>query len=226
MSAPGRRTALFTAAALAAVTLTGCAAGTTYHLRGRAELVNALAARLDHHDATSYTATYRLGDGSTATVTVNGEPKRIAYTFTTGRYVRTGTTIVRCTPTVCTLDDRPTTQAKTVPDVDAIDAASAHRFIPAEQVLTLLMRAAEDPSTRLARSTGALAGQSVTCVDVPGSFRSCITGTGALASFTGTVGGHRVDASLVDYQPEALGHPFGPSRTARIDDRRTAPTAD
>lgn len=224
MSAPARRTALFTVTALATLLLSGC--GNAYHLRGRAELVNHLAARLDHHDATSYTATYRLGDDTTATVTVNGVPKRIAYTFTTGRYVRTGTSIVRCTPTVCTLTDRPVTQAKTVPDVAAIDAASAHRFVPAEQVLSLVMRAAEDHTTRLGHSSGALAGQAVTCVDVAGSFRACLTDTGALASFAGSVGGHRVDVTLVDYQPTALGHPFGPSRTARVDDRRTGPAAD
>ncbi len=225
-----RGAALFAAAGLTAAGLTGCSVDSTYHLRGRAEVVDHLTQRLARNElVTPYTATYQIGGDASATVTYAVHPRRVAYVFGSGRYVHTNRLAMFCTvagkSTDCTVHSTPVTASRPQPDLARIRAASAQRFVPSEAVISLLTRASEDAGSQIQWADRRIAGQQVSCVNVRGGhatdpFDACLTGSGALASFTGRLDGHQFDVTLTDYQRHAVGRPYGIPAGARVDDQR------
>ncbi len=239
MSAPRRRSpvsplsrgaALFAAAGLIAAGLAGCSVDSTYHLRGRAEMVNHLTQRLARNElVTPYTATYQIGTDATATVTYAVHPRRVAYVFGSGRYVHTNTLAMFCTvtgkTTDCTVHSTPVTASRPQPELARIRAASGQRFVSSEEVISLLTRASEDAGSHIEWADRQIAGQRVSCVNVHGGhatapFDACLTASGALASFTGRLAGHQFDVTLTDYQDHAVHRPYGIPPGARVDDQR------
>ncbi|MGA8117935.1 MAG: hypothetical protein WCA46_30235 [Actinocatenispora sp.] len=206
--------------------VTGCA-DTTYQLTGRASVINQLTADMDHNElVTPYTATYRLGDGSTASVTYAVHPRRVAYVFDSGRWARTNVAVMTCTRSggtnFCSVRSVPPTPARPQPDLAGIRTASDNRFVPVEQVVSLLTSAAEDRTSSAHRSERRIAGRRATCVRVGAGhrtepFAACFTAVGALASFTGRVDGHDFDVTMTGYEPHSVGRPFDPPRRAHVD---------
>ncbi|BCJ26083.1 hypothetical protein Asera_01910 [Actinocatenispora sera] len=215
----------------AALLLTGCSATGAYHFRGRSVVVNDLAAQLDHGQARSYTAHYRLADAGRAVLVQQGSPHRLSYTFFTGsdfsgRYVRLVTRTVRCTATSCTVADRAPTDRIRPPDAGALAAASGDRFVTTEQILGLVRTAAEQRASTIEVDRRTVGGQPVRCLRVTGikaPFTACLTHSGAPALFRGTVDGRPIDLALTSYQAGVVGHPFGPRQDLPVVDHRASP---
>ncbi|WP_203959967.1 hypothetical protein [Actinocatenispora thailandica] len=207
--------------------LAGCSADPLGHLDSRATLVNDLAAQLDHGQTRSYSADYRLSDGSRATLAQQGDPHRIAYIFSSGRYVRLVLSVLRCGDTSCTLSTRPPNNYQQPPDADAVGTASDHRFLTAQQMLGLIQAAGETPGSTIAGTTRTIAGQRSRCVRVRSggdAFTACLTLSGAPASFRGVAGGHRYEFSLTGWRDQVVGRPFSVPHGVRVVDERTSPT--
>jgi hypothetical protein len=215
-----------------AVLLAGCSTNGMYHFRGRARLVNDLAAQLDHGRARWYTAQYRLADAGRAVLVQQGRPHRVSYTFFSGsdfsgRYARLGTRVVRCTATSCTVTDRPPADRAQPPDAGAVAAASGGRFVTTEQLLRLVQAAAEQRESTIEVDRRTIGGQRVRCLRITGTkepFTACLTHSGAPALFRGTVDGRHVDLTLTDYRPGLGGHPFAPQPNLPVVDRLASPT--
>jgi hypothetical protein len=67
-----------------------------------------------------------------------------------------------------------------------------------------------------------VAGRHATCLDLrnvakaeTGAFRTCVTSDGVVGSFTGTLGGTRIDVALTDYTDSAPADAFTPPHSSR-----------
>jgi hypothetical protein len=207
----------------------GCSPSSVSALPSKATVINELAARLDHGDSNQYQATYRLGGGWRATVSQATGPIRHAWSFSSGSasssFVTTWSATSTCTgtPVTCTLTAPPVLNDQ--PDIDAIFRTSGQRFVSAQQLMSLLTNASLHGATVRGRST-TVAGSSAYCATASGGgtpgFTGCLTSGGALASFAGTVDGHRVDAELTSISPgQPAADAFGMPPGATIVDRRS-----
>jgi|GEM_PF-5313188 len=201
---------------LAALLLAGCSTGSLDRFGTRSAAVNGLAAQLDHGQDDSYTADYRLSDGSRAVFAQQGDPHRIGYDFDSGRYIRTVLWVIRCTATTCTRGHRPADDYQQPPDEAAVRAASAYRFVTAQRIIGLVRAAAERPGSSVHVDRRTIAGQPARCVRT-GGFTGCLTDAGVPALFRGTVDGYRIEETLIRYRPRVVGHPFGPMPGVRLD---------
>jgi hypothetical protein len=193
---------------LAGLGAAGCSPSSVSALPSKATVTNELAARLDHGDANQYQASYRLAGGWTATVSQATGPIRHAWSFASAgaasSYTTTWSAATTCTgtPATCTLTAPPVLNDQ--PDIAAIFQASGYRFVSSEQLMSLLTNASMHRATVRGHST-TVAGVAAYCATASGGstpgFTGCLTAGGALASFTGTVGGHRVDAVLTGVTP-------------------------
>lgn len=193
---------------LAGFAATGCSPSSVSALPSKATVINELAARLDHGDGNQYQAGYRLDGGWTATVSQATGPIRHAWSFSSGRasssYLTTWSATSTCTgtPVTCTLTAPPVLNDQ--PDFAAIFRTSGQRFVPPEQLMSLLTNASLHGATVRGHTT-TVAGKSAYCGSATGGgtpgFTGCLTSGGALASFTGTVDGHRVDVQLTSVTP-------------------------
>jgi hypothetical protein len=225
------RLALLTAVAVTvAAGLSGCLAVTSAQPgTGRAQLVRDLADRLTRSGGVPYTATYRLGQGSSATIVQAADPSRLAYTYPGGKLVLTPQQAADCRgqggAVSCTLTPPPSPTT----DLGAAltSELAAHGFVPPPMAIDLLTAAALDPDAVVTTHDTTIAGENATCVDingqqstVAGQFEVCVTTDGLLGSFSGLVSGLQVDLSLDRYEqtvaPDAFDLPAG----AHIVDQR------
>jgi len=214
-----RVAALLVLATLGPATLTGCS-GIADPGRGsdHARLVSELASRMAAASTLTYTATYRMPGDTLATIAQSADPPRVAYTYPGGKLVLT-----QAQTWDCRTGARGTTAcAMNPPPSPALDPATAllleiaGRGLAAPTMVSDLLVAAElDPDTVVTQHDTTIAGENATCVDVSGvnnapasSFTACVITAGLLGSFTGAIGGSRVDVTLDRYQESVLPDAF------------------
>ncbi|MET0417777.1 MAG: hypothetical protein ABW022_17355 [Actinoplanes sp.] len=170
----------------------------------RGDLVSAMAAQLSAGSALSYTATYQLTGGDTATITQAQRPTRTAYAVRGGRLIVTAQATTRCEGSKCT---------KATPEPTA--AAALPGLVTPQAVLAMLNTAALDPEVQAEQHDTTIAGRHATCLslrNVAGTpspdFSVCVTNEGALGSFTANINGELIDLALTDYSDQVSGTDF------------------
>ncbi len=179
------------------------------------DLVSAMAAQLSAGSALSYTATYQLTGGDTATITRAQRPARTAFVYPGGRLIVTAQSTTRCQGDTC---------IQTPPDPTA--AAGLSQLVTPEAVLGMLNTAALDPEVDARQHDTTIAGRHATCLDLRNvngtpapDFSVCVTNEGALASFTATIRGTPADLALTDYSDQVSGSDFTLPPSARVTTR-------
>ncbi|WP_327022705.1 hypothetical protein [Micromonospora sp. NBC_01739] len=221
-------TTLRTLAASVAVllTVTGCQAlDDAGRAMGRSDIVNDLAARIDRALEMTYSAEYQLGGGRTALITQAQDPARSAYEWPGGKLTVTAEATTHCETEgkrpVCTLEAPPAVNSK--PSVVVYAAAEREGLVTPPMVMGLLTAAALDPGTVITQSSTTIAGLLATCVEVRQSsedFSACVTGEGALGSFTGRIDGEPVEVAMSRFREQVDGAAFELPKGAGIVDRR------
>ena len=211
----------------AAVPLAGCAEfdnpaaaqGLT-----RSDLVAQLAAQLGGSASLTYVATYQLAGGRTATVAQAQDPPRSAYRYPGGEVLVTTAATTRCVRRTCTVT-APPTPASPAPAALFADAEKAGLVVPAA-VQGLLTSARLDPDMIVDQHDTTVAGRHATCLDLrnvdkaeSGTFSTCVTNDGVVGSFTGTLGGTKIDVAMTDYADRVRSDAFDPPRAIMIDRR-------
>jgi hypothetical protein len=222
-----RRGALILAAALAATPAAACgSAGDAQQILDRARLVNDLADRLTKANELTYTADYLLSDGGTATIAQAQQPRRVAVRYPGGAFLVTPGRVADCrtagAATTCTLTAPPS------PSSDALQVTIRDSaLIAPAQVVGLLTAASLSSNTVVDEHDTTIGGEHATCVAVTGvenatasAFTACITAAGVLGSFSGTVGGTRLDVSLTRLQDTIAADAFELPTGAKIVDHR------
>jgi hypothetical protein len=168
----------------------------------RRDLVVQLAAQLGDSATLTYSATYQLAGGRTATIAQ--DPPRSAYRYPGGVVLVTPAATTRCARRKCTTGAPPTPTSPPPATVFA-RATKAGLVVPAA-VQSLLNAARLDQDMVVVQHDTTVAGRHATCLDLrnvdkaeTGAFRTCITSDGVIGSFTGTVSGTRIDVALTDY---------------------------
>ena len=176
------------------------------------DLVSALAAQLSAGSALSYTATYQLAGGETATITRAQRPPRTAYVYPGGRLLVTTTATISCKGDNCT---------QSAPDPTA--AAGLTALVTPEAALGMLNTAALDPAVEAAQHDTTVAGRHATCLDLQNvdgtparDFTVCVTNEGALASFAATLNGTPTDLAMTAYSDRVSGADFTLPASAKI----------
>ena len=208
------------------LTVTGCQAlEDAGRAMGRADVVNDLAARMDRALELTYSAEYQLPGGRTASIAQSQDPARSAYEWPGGKVTVTAEATTHCGKdggrTVCTIEAPPAANSK--PSVVVFAAAEREGQVTPPMVMGLLTAAALDSSAVITQSDTTVAGHLATCVDVRQNadhFSACVTGEGALGSFTGQVDGQPVELALSRYQEQVDGAAFDLPPGAGVVDRR------
>jgi hypothetical protein len=222
-------------AALAGLLLAALAAGCApvsgaSHVIDRSHLVNELASRLDKASTQTYTAEYELADKEHATVAQAQAPVRAAYTYASGKIATTLEATIDCRSggdkLVCSVapPQKPTSDTAIV-----FDAMREHGLVPPQRVIGLLTTASLAKTPAIRTSEQVIAGEEATCVDVSGlsgaatdRFHACITDSGVLGSFDGTLDGQPADTTLVRYAAQVADDAFdAPDGAELVDSRPT-----
>ncbi|WP_189329311.1 hypothetical protein [Actinoplanes ianthinogenes] len=156
---------------------------------GPADAVATLAGQLADSATATYTATYRLAGGDTATVVRAQDPARTVYRWPAGRLIVSPADTTRCDTRACVIT------AKADPQLPP-----ASGLITPEAVATMLRSAEADPALTIAQRDTTIAQRHASCVrwGGPSGFEACVTGDGTLAAFSGTVAGTRLEVTLTD----------------------------
>lgn len=188
----------------------------------RGDPVSTLAAQLAGGSAISYTATYQVSGGGTATITRAQRPARTAYVYPGGRLIVTSTATIRCQG-----GNKAPTCVESAPDPAAATNLPRTSLITPEAVLEMLNAAAFDPDVTTTQHDTTIAGRHATCLglsDVSGieiaKFDVCVTNEGALASFAATIDDKRTDLALTAYSEQVTGEAFTLPPTAKVTDKR------
>ncbi|MBX7269123.1 hypothetical protein KIF24_25930 [Micromonospora sp. Llam7] len=213
---------------IALLTVTGCQAlGDAGRAMGQADVVNELAARMDRALELTYSAEYQIPGGQRASFAQSQDPARSSYTWPGGKLTVTDEATTRCDVdddrTVCTLDAPPAPNSK--PSVVVFAEAELQGLVTPPMVMGRLTSAALDPGAVITERSSTVAGHHATCVDVrqsAESFTACVTGEGALGSFTGQLDGQPVELALSRYAEQVDGAVFDLPAGAGVVDRRPA----
>jgi hypothetical protein len=188
----------------------------------RGGLASAMAGQLAAGSGISYTATYQLVGGGTATITRAQRPTRTAYVYPGGRLIVTPTATTTCT------GDKSLTCTESNADPMAAASLSSSKLVTPEAVLTMLNTAALDPDAIAEPRDTTAAGRHANCLELtqvdgtPASaFSVCVTNEGALASFAATVNGEHADMALTTYADKPTPAMFTLPPTAKVTDKRT-----
>jgi hypothetical protein len=201
----------------------GCTStGDGRRLSSRAQLADDLTDRMTAAGLLTYTATYSLPHGASATIAQAQDPVRVAYSYPDGKLVltpdRTADCRTRAGATTCTQSGPPSPPGD--PTATLLSRIDGRGLISPALVITLLDAVALDGDSVLTQHDTTLSGEHATCVDVhdlsdaPASaFTACVTTGGLLASFDGTVDGDPIEVTLDHYQttvaPDAFALPAG-----------------
>lgn len=208
------------------LTATGCGSlAEAQQVIGRADLINELSARLSASEQLTYSADYQLPGGRTATIVRQQKPPRSAYTYPGGQLIVTADATIECAGDTCRRTLPPSPSAN--PTGALFTRPGGQALIPPTVVVTLLTSAALDPDAVIRQHDTTVAGEHATCVDVeevenaPASaFDACITTTGVLGSFSGTVNGNQIDLTLTRLGDAAEPAAFELPQGAKIIDDR------
>jgi hypothetical protein len=231
MPSPVSRLATVTVGALLAATSLGCGViSQVRHAAGNVSEIGDVAGKLGDSSKLTFTAEYRLQDGSTATVVQ--QPPNAAFAGNAGRYIITADSLLMCATsngtTSCQRSTNETGASLGGEDSTAFMATIAGAgFISTPMAVTLLTAASVAPDAKVEKSTRTIAGQKSTCLKVsnlprdPGSdgvdakaYDVCVTGNGVLALFTGTgTDDKTIGVEMTRYQdsadPAAFAAPAG-----------------
>jgi hypothetical protein len=216
------------AAATGALTACGAVAG-GQQLSSRAQLVDDLAGRMSRAGSLTYTATYSLPHGATATIAQAQNPIQAAYTYPGGKLVLTPDQTADCrtqgSATTCTLTPPPSPLGD--PATALLSQIGSRGLIAPALVISLLGAVAVDGDTVVTQHDTTLSGEHATCLDVRDlsnapstNFSACVTTEGLLGSFSGTVGGDAIDVTLDQYQPTVAPDAFALPVGVKITDNR------
>lgn len=228
MPAVATRIRVLTNSALALLAVTGCQTlDDAGRVMGRADLVNDLAARMDHAMTLTYSADYQLRGGRTASIAQAQKPQpRSAYTFPGGKLTVDATATTACDTAsakpVCTLTEPPVPANR--PSVTVFAQAEQHGLLTPPVVMGLLATAALDPDAQIDQTDTTVAGHHATCVKITsgdvGTFDACVTNEGVLGSFRGTVRGESIDLALTSYRDSVEDEAFALPTGAGVVDHR------
>ncbi|GAA5178448.1 hypothetical protein GCM10023322_05710 [Rugosimonospora acidiphila] len=177
----------------------------------------------------TYTATYSLPRGASATIAQAQDPVRAAYTYPAGKLVLTPEETADCRTqsrsTTCTLTPPPSPLGD--PTTALLSQIGSRGLIAPAMVISLFGAVALDDDTMVTQHDTTLSGEHATCLDVSNlsnapstSFSACITTDGLLGSFEGTVAGNTIDVTLSQYESTVAADAFAlPSDAATIDKR-------
>jgi hypothetical protein len=225
-----RRRLLAVVMAVAVPAAAGCGSlAEAQQVIGRADLVNELSARLSAAEGLTYSADYQLPEGRSASIARAQKPPRAAYVYPEGELIVTEEATTECQGTgravTCQITLPPSPSAN--PSGQLFAHPGQYGMIPPTVAVTLLTAAALDPDAVINQHDTTVAGEHATCVDVQAvenadasAFNACITTTGVLGSFSGTVNGKRVELTLTRYRDTVDAGAFDPPAGAKLDDRR------
>jgi hypothetical protein len=170
----------------------------------RTELIIDLADRLGRGDSLTYTATYQLPGGATATVVRAQRPTRLAIEYPGGKVILADARATTCRSARCTSVPAPTDG----PATDLLRPATAAGLVPASTVADLLAAAALDPRMSFERRDTTIVGLHATCVRITGAdgvppLDTCVTSEGLLGSFAAILDGKELDLTLTGYRATA-----------------------
>ncbi|MBB4695207.1 hypothetical protein [Paractinoplanes abujensis] len=197
-----RLTAGLTAAGLALLGAAGCGDLDEANAAplSRESLITEAAGQLAAGSALTYSAKYQVAGGEVATVNRAQRPLRASYVYPGGRLIVTSTVTIRCSTSTC--------ESRTA-DPAAATALDDGPLISAEAVQAMLATAALDPVVETTPHDTTIAGRHATCLSLAGvdetpsrEFDLCVTNEGALASFTATINGKRIDQALTSYRDD------------------------
>jgi hypothetical protein len=205
---------------VAAMPLAGCAEfDNPAAARGltRGDLVAQLAAQLRDSASLTYSATYQLAGGRTATIAQAHDPPRSAYRYPGGAVLLTPAATTRCVRKRCTTT-APLTPTSPPSGGLFAGAEKAGMAVPAA-VQNLLNAARLDRDVVVDQHDTTVAGRHATCLDLgnvdkaeTGAFSTCITSDGVVGSFTGMLSGTRIDVALTAYTDRVATDAFTPPR--------------
>lgn len=192
----------------------------------RGELVSDLAAQMSQSTELTYSASYRVAGGATATLVQAQDPRRAAYLHPGGKVTVTddATTACRTTARKPTCTITAPSEAADRPRTGLYDGAVERGMVTPAKVLDLLSAAALDRDAEVTQTDTTIAGRHATCVRVDSAattrFDTCITNEGVLGSFSGAIGGESVDVAMTRFQDTIAGDVFTHPASARVIDRR------
>jgi hypothetical protein len=211
---------LKTAAAVAATAaLVGCdAIGQARRAADTISAVGALAQTLGNHDTLTYTAEYRLADGSTTTAVQR--PPDTAFVGPAGRFVSTPQRLIMCDAKKICQSAVNRTGELDITNAGMVPSAAGAGFVTAPIALALLSPDSITDGVTVHRSTRKIAGQQSTCLKLDGGdaparrFTVCVTDAGLLASFKGDLDHDQTaDIELTSYSttvdPQVFAVPAG-----------------
>ncbi|GAA4593514.1 hypothetical protein GCM10023194_57950 [Planotetraspora phitsanulokensis] len=236
---PGTRRVAVRAVSLAVTggvlgaSLMGCGViGQVSNVVDSASTLSTFADRLGKSADLTFTATYKSTDGGT--VTLVQEPPNSAFIGPDGRYVFTPDHMLFCEKNTCTSAPSAGTG-----DAGAMTAATGPGFVTPELALGFVTAAAVIPGADIESEEREIAGQNSLCAtatgleavaspgdgDAPRDFSVCVTETGVLASFTGTLAsGEKASIELVSFKDEADAKAFEAPEGAEIAEATGLPT--
>jgi hypothetical protein len=193
----------------------------------RNDLAGNLADQLGGSASLTYTATYQLAGGKTATISQAQEPTRSAYVYPGGKVIVTADAITRCEPSGKKLTCTMTAPASPAPAGVFTGAGKSGMALP-ESVLSLLNSASLDADKTVKQHDTTIAGHHASCVELSdvdaaagGKFTACVTNEGVLGSFTGTADGAFEDVAMTRFTDNVEPDAFEPTPQATLVDHRT-----
>ncbi len=234
------RTIAVTAAAAVAVTATlGCGfLSAASNLAGNISTLSDFADKITKSETATFTATYKLQDGST--VTVAQKPPSSASIGQKGSYIATPDAFYLCNKDtgswVC--QKTPANGQDSTGDATAAGSVLGDGFISAPLAVAVLTAALVVPNAHVDKSTETIAGQHSTCAKVSNlaqaqqnesakvsDFTVCITDAGVLARFSGTeTDGTKASIDLTNYSGSVDDSLLQPPAGAQINDVTDVPT--
>jgi len=195
--------------------------------------VSDVAHKLQDSEKLTFTAEYRLSDGSTATVVQ--QPPNAAFIGKEGRVILTVDSLYVCSTqsgkTTCQKNHNASGQIDSS-NSGYIASAAGAGFIAAPVAFALLLGASTVPGAKVDKSERKIAGQNTTCLTISGlpagnnttgpdlkSFSACVTDNGLLASFEGAqTDGEKIALELTKLSMSADPSAFKPPADAEIID--------
>ena len=231
---PLSRIASVTAAVALGATALGCGViGRVKQAADNITTVSELAEKLGNSEKLTFTADYKLSDGSTSQVVQ--QPPNAAYIGKEGRFIVTADTFY-----LCSTDSGAMKCQKSKNTGGQLDAAQAGLipgvagagFVSAPVAVALLTAASLAPGAKVDKSTRKIAGQNSTCVKISGiksdsspgtdelkDFTACVTDSGLLSAFEGTLtDGKHASIEMTKYSGTADAKAFEPPAGAEIVD--------
>jgi hypothetical protein len=223
-----------TAALLAAATL-GCGVvSKAKQAVGNVSAITDLADKLGKSDQLTYTAVYKLDDGTTATVA--HQPPDSAFTGRDGTFIVTAAALLICKKeaghTVCRRSPHDSRLGQSADQAAYVTQVAGSGFISAPMAVGLMTAAAVVPGANIDKSDRKVAGLSSTCLHVTGlpadkdptavsakEFTVCVADNGLLTTFSGLgTDEKKLGVELTTFSGKVAASAFKPPAGAKIVD--------